>query len=385
MSRFVVCAAVLSLFGFGCAKAPEVDGSPHSIIDGILCETEEHPEAVALVYELTVKPTRGGAEFTLPAMPGCTGTLIASDVVLTAAHCIDDGYFEQELRRYGMELIRQDFYISFEGELEDVQGGFGGGVALPDDALKVSQTLQHSSFDIYNAPFGTFDMSKPSNWFDIGLMFLEEPAEGRPVAAVLSPEENEMIDVDVSVEMVGWGASEDPWQSNTGQVPSGTKYCGKSTISDLSHHEIITGHAGDARKCHGDSGGPTFVTLEGGEKRVLGVASRLATQDGCTGQVIETRADAWYEWINSEVDSACSNEILPTCATDYEPDPIVDPMSEPSIDPMGDPDAGVDVPMNVDSPVASGRDDGGCRIAADPTPIVWLGALGLALAARRRR
>ncbi len=369
--RSAVCTAVLALSILGCANAPNFDKAEENIIDGELCGADEHPEAVAIIYELTVKGTGGGGEFKLPASPGCTGTLIAEDVVLTAAHCIDDGYFEQELRRYGMELVRQDFYVAFERELKVIEGGLGpGGVELPEDAIKVSQTLQQQSFNINVLPFGTIDMSKPSNWFDIGLMYLDEVAEGRPVATVLSPDEAEMIDVDIPVQMVGWGASEDPWKSTTGQVPSGTKYCGESAISDLSAFEIVTGRSGEARKCHGDSGGPTFVTLEDGDKHIVGVASRLATQDGCTGHVIETRADAWYDWINEELDKACADELRPSCLPVVEPDPTLGP------------DAGIGMPAEMGTPSA-GRDDS-CRVGSDPTPIIWLSAVGLLLGVRRR-
>ena len=63
----------------------------------------------------------------------------------------------------------------------------------------------------------------------------------------------------------------------------------------------------------GDSGGPSFATF-GGEVRVIGVTSHAYDTSDCfeTGGV-DTRTDAYLDWIESNMTAYCDNGIRTWC------------------------------------------------------------------------
>ena len=90
---FNVLVAGFAVLGtFGCGSDPSLSGgvpavAQQPIINGEACAETDHPSAVALITDAEISIPFLGAQTIRQAT--CTGTLIAPDVVLTAAHCLD--------------------------------------------------------------------------------------------------------------------------------------------------------------------------------------------------------------------------------------------------------------------------------------------------------
>ena len=147
--------------------------------------------------------------------------------------------------------------------------------------------------------------------YDIGLLFLEEPVLDVDPAVLITADEAEQIVEGALVDVVGWGqqVATSTWES----PPAGSygyKIMGTSTIDELGSHEFHVGEASaDVRKCHGDSGGPSFMEVDSDSSeplRLVGVTSHAYDQSDCneTGGV-DTRVDAYLGWIDAEMASRC--------------------------------------------------------------------------------
>ena len=88
--------------------------------------------------------------------------------------------------------------------------------------------------------------------------------------------------------VVGWGQ-----QTSDQNPPAGTvgyKMHGTSHISETADYEFKVGEVeSDVRKCHGDSGGPSFMEVETDSSenwRIVGVTSHYVTENLDQGPII---------------------------------------------------------------------------------------------------
>ncbi len=297
----------------------------------------------------------------------CSSTLIAPDTVMLAAHCVD----EDTLSMYGIGNNDDvEFRWSREADLSD----FGGGRTIPDwpsDAIPAVDWVTHSDFDIWSLSMGL------AQNHDIALLFLEEAVTDTEHAYIITPEEADQVVEDVDVVVVGWG------MQTASSTPSGTylyKQMGDSYVAKISAWEFQVGEIKtDVRKCHGDSGGPSFFQVEDSGQytetwRVAGVTSHAYDRSDCdnTGGV-DTRVSAYYDWIDDEMRAACADGTRVWCDVEGVVPP---PEPEPDLEDTGDADVG-----DGEGPLGAGC---GCSSAPAPTSMAWL--LGLAgLVGLRRR
>ena len=252
MPRTTWPAVVVSLaLGFGSGGCErEQDWSerlgtyPWPIVDGTR-ETGER--AVVFIYN-----DRGA---------GCTASVIAPRVALTAKHCV------QGMSASGWHVI------------------VGPSMYAVVEELGVTETRMTPGYSIEN--------------LDIGVMILDRDFEHGFKRWEFTPWPG--FRAGVTITAIGYGQT-DPSDS----MSAGTKYRRDGYVASLSGStEFIT--RGE-NTCQGDSGGPILF-----EDVVVGIVSR--GEDGCTGYGLMTRVSAWTDLVKQALadTGACVPTSLEVC------------------------------------------------------------------------
>jgi endonuclease G len=252
----------LALLG-GCTDLPygEVESD---VIGGKMSSPGDFPGVGALMYSV------GGA-----TQAGCTGTLIAPDLVMTAAHCLDP------------DLVGPNNTMpSFTLALDTTTG------SPPLVASKAS--MKHEMFTL-NGVGGTGGLQHA---FDVGLLFLAQPITEVAPVPMPRPADAAEIVANLDMQIAGYGTT-----MATGQSV-GILFDAQTKLVSLNDTEIQIGMgAPQPQNCHGDSGGPGFATV-GGVRRVIGIVSRSFMGGECTNGGIDTRVDAYTDWIVAHAPAA---------------------------------------------------------------------------------
>lgn len=339
---------------------------PDGIINGDAATEDDWPMTGGLLVSGTA--TVSGLEPVDGRALMCSSTLIAPDVVLLAAHCVDvEGLIDAAATQGYVVESYEDLELAFSREANlsryDLMDSVVNGVQdWPADVAFASEWIPHPDFDLFTLQTGLADNA------DIALMFLEAPIAGLPLGVLPTEEEAEQIEVGASVEIVGWG------QQQQDAVPGtvGEKVQATSFVAELNRFEMKIGEEyTDSRKCHGDSGGPTFMQVETTSAepwRLIGVTSHAYDTTDCnvTGGV-DTRVDRYLSWIDEEMRSRCEDGSRSWC-------------EEPGILPPPS-DAGT-YPWDA---VADAEEPGGCGCAGRPAAPSFLLGLGVLGFVRRRR
>jgi secreted trypsin-like serine protease len=188
----------------------------------------------------------------------CSCTLIAEDVVITAAHCIES------VQSYGVGVAT--VMVSFE---EDPITNF-----YPSDWILVDQLISHPNYE----------WNPTSNPHDVGLLILAEPADS--ILPATLPSEGFLNDLRTAGELrhgpynaqftvVGFGSTLN-WPPPViefyphprQKAQSGFRSLLKAWLN-LSQNQAT----GDSGSCFGDSGGPVFWEDSAGNETLVGITS----------------------------------------------------------------------------------------------------------------
>ena len=237
MKRAAAAAAILA-----CACSPTVDresaGVERAAITGGSIDDAD-PAVVALADARGV---------------GCSGTLIAPHVVLTAGHCAEG--------------------VTPHGPVKVVFGSD----AASGTSIEIADVHVHPGFD-------------PGNFAnDVALFALaaDPPASAAPIPPLAVTPDASLVNA--TVTLVGFGET----AADAGDL--GKKRKGTAKIASVTATTIAL--TGTSHTCTGDSGGPALLDVSG-TTYVAGITSRGDAT--CTGNDTDTRVDGFADFIASYV------------------------------------------------------------------------------------
>jgi hypothetical protein len=284
---------------------PEREDARWQIINGEEASAEDYPMTGGMLMDATV--SFGGSGAYDMRMFVCSSTLIAPDVVILASHCVDP-----YAMTYGMgELDDVEIRWSRLADLSDHDGSTTSD--WPSDSVVAWDWVMHPDWDMMSMQTGIAENN------DVALLFLDEPVLDIEHAYLVSAEESDQVVEGVEVDVVGWGQqiATSMWES----PPAGSygyKMKGTSFIHELGDFEFQVGaEEDDVRKCHGDSGGPSFMHVDSDSiesLRLIGVTSHAYDTSDCDSKGgVDTRLDGYLEWIDAELVSRCEDGSRAWC------------------------------------------------------------------------
>jgi hypothetical protein len=340
LTSLVACGGVTD-------RAPRRDEATGAATSAIVngADSDDSQDAVVLVLHYDALSKDGSA--------GCTGTLLAPRLVLTARHCVAVTDPQAACASDGTPLAGGAVHDDFDATKLYVFAGrtrpdFLSGTPIGAKGRKI---IDDGADTLCN--------------HDVALVLLDRPLAGAKIAPIRldgGPKKGEAL------TLVGWGITQATNTPETRQTKTGVKILDVGPADGLAPAEFLVGEGG----CAGDSGGPALSVETGA---VIGSLSRGGNGTGDTG------ADGCVGGTNVYTSAASFRDMILSA---YE-----EAGQEPWLEGGVDPTLAKPAPEPDDAGGADGG-DGGCASAPAPrrapgAALLALSAAALVLARRRRR
>jgi trypsin len=243
----------------------------------------------------------------------CSGTVVSSDVILTAAHCVVD-------EEHGVLRPASGFRVTT------------GNVDWASPQRVVSAV---SAVAVY--PDYTWT-GEYAHWGDAAVLELAQPIAAPPVKLASS----EAWKAGSAALMVGWGKVASPQQPPStlhygSTVVQSAAYCGSKSSHFHSNGQLCVldtvNHSRSA--CNGDSGGPLLIVAPGttSEPLEIGIASFVVNLN-CSPSSPQyySRADLVSAWVGAQIAEAAPAPAVPAPT----PAPAAAPAPPPTLPRLSD-------------------------------------------------
>jgi hypothetical protein len=211
----------------------------------------------------------------------CTGSILTDDMILTAAHCVDNN--PQDIRIFfGRELLK-------EGSLQEQNGN-------------VQFTLYEAKDYDQSSWRKVLSFTQNSKWKrlkdqglgDLAILHFTGGLPGGFEPVTFAPR-SWIPEAGIRIRMLGYGVTNGLTHEGSGVL----RQTDSEILSSLSKTQVES----DGRQtsvCFGDSGGPAFVEYNG-EWVQWGVASSV-TNSACNQSSIHTTVMSYETWMNKTMD-----------------------------------------------------------------------------------
>jgi secreted trypsin-like serine protease len=226
---------------------------------------------------------------------GCTGTVVAPRVILTAGHCVED----------------------LESSTVYPASGYGVATGIAD----ISQ-LQHQNVSLVSKVLVYPGFSTATLRGDAGLLVLSAPVSA-PALPLATASDSSLLHPQTPLTIAGWGLTE----GGAEEAPTGLQsastiiqssaYCKQHSAKYYPFYSSATqlctidpGHA--IGTCHGDSGGPAIALRADGSPVEIGITSLGGPDCKPSLPDVFTRVDQVSSWVASWIAAVESGAAPPT-------------------------------------------------------------------------
>ena len=313
LARLATAGCIAAALGLTDRVAAADSGDPAGVVGGAPAPAGRWPDVAAI--------TDGQFAF-------CTGTLVAPEVVITAAHCVED----------------QVGAVKLDATDSEAPGG---------EVIQVADATAYPDWE---------------STYDIAVLVLSEPSLVTPRSVATECIVDESLVDAAPVTLVGYGATTEQGDDFNTRLMQGEATIldagcvrGDGCAEQISPGGEFTAGGLGVDSCFGDSGGPVYLATRHGTV-LAGVVSRgvESSPTPCGGGGIYVRPDGLLDWIEETAGRPISRAI---CRTNPDPGEGDDGGDDDGGADDGGDDSGADPGPDDEEPV---DDDGGAGLPPPP-------------------